>query len=168
MGFALLVARLILGLGIGAHGAQKLFGWFGGFGPKATGQAFESLGFRPGVLFAVTAGLGEFVGGLLTALGLLNPIGPALLVAVMLTAIISVHWKNGFFATSNGLEFPLMNIGGIIALAFAGPGPLSLESWVRIPDLSDPAMIWIILGIGIFGSLLSLTARRQPSVPAHT
>ena len=98
MDIALLVVRAILGLGIAAHGAQKLFGWFGGYGLAGTGGFFEGIGFRPGRAFALLAGLGEFGGGLLTLLGLGGALGPALIVLVMLTAIFTVHVKNGFFA----------------------------------------------------------------------
>src|SRR5690242_16864534 len=76
MDAGLLIARLIVGFGLSAHGAQKLFGWFGGHGLKGTGGFFESLGFRPGVLFALAAGLGELGGGLFTAAGFLGPLGP--------------------------------------------------------------------------------------------
>src|SRR5579864_5065971 len=117
---ALLIARLLLGGALFAHGAQKLFGWFGGYGIKGTGGFMESLGFRPGALFAAAAGLGEVGGGLLTALGLGGPIGPALIIMVMIVAILSVHVKNGFWNSANGYELNTMIIGGAIALAFAG------------------------------------------------
>src|SRR5579864_3409261 len=120
---ALLIARLLLGGALFAHGAQKLFGWFGGYGIKGTGGFMETLGFRPGALFAAAAGLGEVGGGLLTALGLGGPIGPALIIMVMIVAILSVHLGHGFFVTKNGVELPLMNIAGMILLALAGPGP---------------------------------------------
>src|SRR2546428_533738 len=83
---------------LAAHGAQKLFGWFGGYGLAGTGGFFAGLGFRPGVLFALAAGLGELGGGLLTAAGLFGPVGPALIILVMLVAILAVHWPHGFFA----------------------------------------------------------------------
>src|SRR5215472_7254063 len=126
MAIALLLSRVLLGLVFAGHGAQKLFGWFGGYGIKGTGGFFETLGFRPGSFFAAAAGLGELGGGVLTALGLGGPIGPALIVMVMLVAIFSVHWSNGFFAANNGYELPLTNIAGSIAIALAGPGGYSL------------------------------------------
>src|SRR5689334_21517873 len=107
MNEVLLIARVILGLSLAAHGAQKLFGWFGGYGVAGTGGFFENLGFRPGSLFAIAAGLGEAGGGILTALGLFGPAGPALIVLVMTVAILTVHARAGFFATANGLELPL-------------------------------------------------------------
>src|ERR1700733_11050402 len=100
---ALLLARLV-GLGMAAHGAQKLFGWFGGHGLAGTAGFFEKLGFRPGKMFAFAAGAGEFVGGLLFALGLGGPIGSALIVLVMIVAAASVHLKNGYLQGNNGFE----------------------------------------------------------------
>src|ERR1700757_831183 len=97
----LLIARLVLGLGLAAHGAQKLFGWFGGYGLKGTGGYFEQLGFRPGVPFAVAAGLSEFWGGVLWGLGSFTPFGAAPVLSAMLVAIVSVHLKNGFFPMGN-------------------------------------------------------------------
>src|SRR5437899_3635421 len=99
MATALLIARLLLGGALFAHGAQKLFGWFGGYGIKGTGGWMESMGFRPGPVFAAAAGLGEAGGGLLTVLGLGGPIGPALIIMVMLVAIFTVHLPNGFWNT---------------------------------------------------------------------
>src|SRR6185295_19805757 len=91
----LLVLRLVVGLAIAAHGSQKLFGWFGGHGLAGTGGFFEMLGFRPGRTFALAAGLTEFISGILIALGFLGPVGPALMLSVMIVAAVTVHWKNG-------------------------------------------------------------------------
>ena len=102
MSVGLLILRLVVGLGLAAHGAQKLFGWFGGYGIAGTGQFLEGLGFRPGRLHAVQAGLAELIGGLLLAAGFLTPLGAAALVAVMLVAAVSVHFKGGYFAQSGG------------------------------------------------------------------
>src|SRR5215213_11040185 len=92
LGTGLLLARLILGALMVGHGSQKLFGWFGGYGIAGTGGFFESLGFRPGRFFAMAAGASEVIGGLLVALGLLGPLGPATIIAVMIVAIATVHW----------------------------------------------------------------------------
>src|SRR6185436_20915718 len=86
MDAGLLIARLIVGLGLAAHGTQKLFGWFGGHGLTGTGRFFESLGFRPGRTFAFAAAAGEIAAGLLTAFGLFGPLGPALMLLVMVVA----------------------------------------------------------------------------------
>jgi putative oxidoreductase len=102
MSVATLIVRLILGLGLAAHGTQKLFGCFGGHGLDATGGFFENLGFRPGKMFALMAGLGETAGGFLTVLGLGGALGPVLIVLVMLVAIGAVHITKGFFVTNGG------------------------------------------------------------------
>jgi putative oxidoreductase len=155
-----LAARLVLGLGMAAHGAQKLFGWFGGYGIKGTGGFFESLGFRPGSLFAGAAGLGEFTGGLLTALGIGGPIGPALVIMVLLVAIFVVHWGHGFFATSNGSELPLAYIGGMLLLAFAGPGAYSVDALLGWNAIWPANLQWIALGAAVVLALGNLVVRR--------
>src|SRR4051812_34834683 len=104
----ILIIRVLFGVAIAAHGAQKLFGWFGGYGLKGTGGFFEQLGFRPGVAFAAAAGLSEFGGGFSLALGLFTPFGAAAVFSAMLVAGVSVHLKNGFFSMSNGIELPFL------------------------------------------------------------
>ena len=93
MDYGLLVARVVLGGLMAAHGTQKLFGWFGGYGLAGTGGFLESLGFRPGRLFAALASAGELVGGSLLAAGLFGPVGPAMMLSVMIVAAVSVHWR---------------------------------------------------------------------------
>lgn len=124
----LLIVRLIVGLAFAAHGAQKLFGWFGGYGPKGTGGWFESIGVKPGVFAAVAIGIVEFVGGILFAAGLLTPVVAILLAFTMVGAIVKVHAKNGFWNTSNGYEFNLVLIAILIAVAFSGAGSLSIDA----------------------------------------
>jgi putative oxidoreductase len=122
------LVRIATGLILVPHGAQKLFGWFGGGGLAGTAQFFEqNLGLYPGLLFAGLAGATEFVGGLLLALGLLTRLSAAAVVAVMAYAAFVVHWGNGFFWTAGGYEFPLL--WGLVALALVirGGGPLSLD-----------------------------------------
>src|SRR5438876_11787271 len=102
MAEGLFVAHLVFGLMMAAHGSQKLFGWFGGYGLAAVAGFFESLGFRPGRFFATAASAAELASGLLVALGLFGPIGPALMLSGMIVAAVSVHWSNGLFSTSIG------------------------------------------------------------------
>ena len=168
MAIALLLSRILVGGGLFAHGAQKLFGWFGGHGLKGTGGFFESLGFRPGALFAVAAGLGEAVGGLLTLLGLGGPIGPALIIMVMLVAILTVHAKNGFFAANGGYELNLMIVGGALALAFAGPGPISLDTAFGIDGAWSDAARWITIAAAVLLALANLAVRRTSASTAQT
>ena len=161
MDAGLVLGRLVLGLLMAAHGAQKLFGWFGGYGIGGTGGFFESFGFRPGRLFATAAGLSEFAGGLLVALGLFGPVGPALMLAVMIVAAISVHWQNGLFAMSNGIELPLLYATGAAALALTGPGRYSLDALFGVGSVWSPAVTWPALGLGIIGGVANLAVRRK-------
>ena len=153
-----LVARIVFGLTMSAHGAQKLFGWFGGYGIAGTGQFFESVGFRPGRVMATVAGLSEVTSGLLIALGLLGPIGPAVMLAVMIVAS-SLHWKNGWFAATNGIELPLLYGASAIALAFAGYGGYSLDAVFGLTDLWTPGLALAALAIGVFGGIANLVVR---------
>src|SRR5205823_7286177 len=115
-------------LTLAAHGAQKLFGAFGGHGLAATGGFFENvLGFRPGKIHAALAGLGELGGGLLLALGLLTPLGGAATVGVMTVAALAVHRQNGYFITEGGYEYTVILATAALALAFTGAGSISLD-----------------------------------------
>jgi putative oxidoreductase len=158
MDTGLLIARMVLGLLMAAHGTQKLFGWFGGYGLAGTGGFFEQLGFRPGRFFAATAGTTEVVGGLLVAAGLLGPLGPALIVSVMVVAIATVHWPHGLFAQNNGIETPLLYAVGAVALALTGPGAYSLDALLRLSWSGEIA--WIALALGVLGGMANLAIRK--------
>jgi putative oxidoreductase len=166
MNEGLLVVRLVLGALMAAHGAQKLFGWFGGYGLAAVSGFFETLGFRPGRLFATLASAAEVVSGVLMGVGLFGPIGPALMVAGMSVAAVSVHWQHGLFAGSNGIEVPLLYGAGAAALALTGPGLYSLDAALGLGRTWTPALDEIVLAIGIAGGILSLLVRRAQ--PAQT
>jgi putative oxidoreductase len=163
MDAALLIARLIVGLALAAHGTQKLLGWFGGYGVKGTGGFFESLGFRPGPVFAVAAGLGEVGGGLLTATGLLGPIGPGLIIAVMVVGIVAVHWPNGFFAQANGYELPLIYAVIGLVLAINGPGTYSLDGLLGFYGLERPIVAWSVAGAAVVAGVATVAVRRVTS-----
>jgi putative oxidoreductase len=123
----MLLLRLVVGLTMAAHGAQKLFGSFGGPGLAGTAHFLEQMGFRPGELHALLSGGAEFGGGLLLALGLLTPLGAAAVTGSMLAAIATVTWQNGFISAKGGYEYNLVLIASALAVAFAGPGRLSVD-----------------------------------------
>jgi len=156
----LLIARLILGTLIAAHGSQKLFGWLGGYGLAGTGGFFEQLGFRPGRAFAAAASVSEIAAGVLLVLGFLGPIGPALLVSVMIVAAVSVHWGHGLFAATNGIEVPLLYATGGLTLALTGPGAYSLDALVGLDRLWSPGLEWAAIGAGVLAGVVNLAARR--------
>lgn len=162
----ILLVRLVFGLAMAGHGAQKLFGWFGGYGLAATGGFFEGLGFRPGKTFALAAGLSEFTGGMLVALGLLGPVGPALIVSVMLVAAVTVHVKNPFFAATNGVEVPLLYAAAAFALALTQPRALSLDFALGLEFLWTTPVAVIALGAGLLGGVANLVLLRKKPATA--
>lgn len=125
-----LVLRVPLGIIFMAHGAQKLFGWFGGYGLEGTGQWMASIGLQPGYLMALAAGSGEFFGGLLLLLGLLTRPAALVLAFTMVVAIFAVHIGNGLFMSNNGYEFGLALLAGAAALVLSGGGRWSLDAAV--------------------------------------
>jgi putative oxidoreductase len=166
MDLGLFLLRLTVGLTLAAHGTQKLFGWFGGPGLDAIGQGFEMLGFHPGRRHAVMAGLVETGAGLLLALGFLTPIAAAGVFAVMLVAGVSAHAKQGFFITSGGYEYTLvLGVAGL-AVAFTGPGALSLDALLG-SSLSGTLSGVIALVVGLVGGAIQLT-QRHPAGALHT
>jgi len=166
MDAGLLVARVVFGGLMAAHGAQKYFGWFGGYGLNAVSGMFESLGFRPGRLFATAASIGEIVSGLLLAAGLLGPVGPALMLSVMIVAAVSVHWQHGLFAASNGVELPLLYAAIAVLFGLSGPGAYSVDTLLGLDGLWTPAATGIALAAGVVGALVNLAIRRVPAPAA--
>lgn len=128
----LLIIRLVFGLTFAAHGTQKLFGWFGGHGLEATGQYFDSFGVKPGKPMATLAGLGELVGGLLFAAGLLTWLAALVMTVTMIVAIVTVTGKNGYWITSNGYEYNIAIIAVAVGVALIGPGAYSLDALIRL------------------------------------
>ena len=112
------------------HGAQKLFGAFGGYGLEGTGQFMESIGLTPGVLMAGMAGSAEFFGGVLLIAGLLVRPSALVLAFTMVVAILTVHLQNGLFMDKGGFEFGLALLAGSVSLMFSGAGRLSVDDWL--------------------------------------
>lgn len=162
-----LFLRTIIGGVFVSHGAQKLFGWFGGHGLEATSQGFESMGMRPGRVHATAASVTEVASGTLALLGLATPLAASGITATMLTAINRVHKKNGFFNTSGGYEFNLVLIGAALALAEAGPGDPSLDSALGM-DMHGSGWALAALAAGAAGAAgahLYAESQAQPPVP---
>lgn len=120
--------RLVAGIIFSAHGAQKLFAWFGGYGLDGTGQWMESIGLAPGYLMALLAGSAEFFGGILLLLGLLTRPAALALAGTMVVAILTAHIGNGLFMSNNGYEFGLALLAMSVALVIQGGGRFSLDS----------------------------------------
>ena len=151
----LLTLRLTTGGLMMGHGAQKLWGMFGGYGIEGTAGWLESLGLKPGRMWAQVAGGSEFSSGLLTAVGLLGPLGPLSMFGPMVTAWVTAHAGKPIWVTSGGAELPLTNIAIAVALATAGPGRYSLDEILDI-ELPTPVVALGVAAIaaGIGGSLL--------------
>ena len=127
-GYGITILRILVGIIFMAHGSQKLFGMFGGYGLEGTGQYMASLGLNPGYLMALLSGSAEFFGGLALFLGLLVRPAAVVLIVMLVVAILSVHIHNGLFMANNGYEFGLALLGGAIAVLFEGAGRISLDS----------------------------------------
>jgi putative oxidoreductase len=126
-GAAATALRIPVGIIFAAHGAQKLFGWFGGYGPEGTGQFFESIGLSPGYWMALLAGAAEFLGGVALVLGLAVRPAAAALAFTMVVAIFAVHFSKGFFLDKGGYEYALALLAASLSLLFSGAGRFSLD-----------------------------------------
>lgn len=156
----LLIVRLVVGLIMAAHGAQKLFGWFNGPGLQGFAAGLERLGVRPGRPWAMIAAVVEFGGGLLVAAGLLTPIAALFLAGDLLVAILTVHITKGFWNSNGGYEYPLALIGGLVGLSLIGPGPLSIDE--RIPlHLPQPGSWLVIVILVLLGVIAAVAVPRM-------
>jgi putative oxidoreductase len=163
---SLLLLRVVGGLTLAAHGSQKLFGWFGGPGLPKQVQAQQAQGFRPAGLWTLFAILGEFGGGLSFALGFLTPLGAAGICGAMLMAIFKVHWKNGFWNSKRGLEFPLALLTIATAIGIAGAGTYSLDHLFKIA-LPESQFFGVLAAAAVVVDVIGLVISRTPaSVPA--
>jgi len=162
MSIGILILRLAAGLTLAAHGTQKLFGWFGGYGLTGTGGFLEQLGFVPGRRNALVAGLAETGAGLLLALGLATPIAAAVLFSVMVVAGVSAHAPKGFFAHNGGYEYTLLLGVAALSVAFTGPGALSLDALLGVRDAGAGWGLLALL-VGLAGAGLQLAQRRVPA-----
>ncbi len=166
MKLGLAVARGTVGALFVGHGTQKLFGWFGGYGPDATGQAFEGMGLRPGKRNAIAAGASEAIGGALLALGLFTPLAAASLVGTMTVAIQKVHGSRGPWVTEGGFEYNAVLIAAALLIVDEGPGPLSLDA-ARGRSRWGSGWALASAAAGVIGAQAVIAAgSRAPETPA--
>ena len=162
MDLGLLVLRVVIGLLFAGHGAQKLFGVFGGGGLEGTAGMFDKIGLRPSSFHARAAGTAEFMGGLLLALGLFTPFAAAALIAVMTTAVITVHAPNGIWSTNKGYEYNLVLASAAFALSAIGPGAWSLDNAFAF-DLHGVGWAIGALVVGLLGGIGTVLSGRMAS-----
>lgn len=166
MALGLLVLRLVVGLTLAAHGAQKWFGWFNGYGLAGTGRFMEQLGFHPGRRAAFMAGFAETAGGLLLALGAATPLAATFIVGVMLVAIVTAHLGKGFFNHNGGYEYPLVLAVAALSVVLTGPGRVSVDALL---GRDDAGIGWALASLiaGSIGAALQLARRHdEPAVQA--
>jgi len=153
------VGLLLLRLGAGGllagHGAQKLFGAFGGFGLKGTAGWLESMGLKPGTFWALGVSASEFGGGTLTTLGLFHPIGPLGTLAAMTMATAKAHWGKPIWAAQGGAELPVVNMAAALAMILNGPGTYSLDRvfGIRVPRAVVAAVLVAEVALTVIGML---------------
>ena len=154
MNIALLIFRAVIGLTLAAHGAQKLFGWFGGFGPVRLSQVFEKQGYKPVWFWASLAIVGELGGGLSFALGFLTPLGAAGIFGAMVMAI-RTHWKNGFFLPKGGYEYALTLTIASLTIGLTGPGSYGLDRLFHIA-LPEVPLFGVLAGTALLIDLIGI------------
>jgi putative oxidoreductase len=166
MDTVIMILRAVVGLLFIGHGTQKLFGWWGGGGIQGTTGMMDGLGYRPGSAFAIMGGLAETSGGSLLLLGFLTPLGSAAVIAVMTSAFLSVHVRNGVWVTNGGFEYVLVMATVAFSLAFIGPRRFSLDAAIGW-HLSGWAWALPSLAAGIAAAVL-LDAYRRARLRAPT
>jgi putative oxidoreductase len=167
MDIGLFVLRIVVGLLLVGHGAQKLFGWFGGGGLTGTSWYFRSVGFRPPRLMAVFAGCAELVGGAALAAGFMTPLAASAVIGTMLSASVAVHRRNGPWAVDNGYEYPLVIAAAAVTLSFTGAGAASLDARLGLGGASIESGLFAI-GLGLVAGsavLVSRAAARSAAGP---
>jgi putative oxidoreductase len=165
MAYGMLFLRLVVGLTLFGHGAQKLFGWFGGHGLEGTAGFFESgLQLRPGKRHATAAGLSEAVGGALLTLGAATPLAASMIIGAMTTAIRKVHASKGPWVTEGGFEYNAVLIAAVLALAESGPGTPSVDA-ALLPKMKGTGWALLALAAGVGGSYL-VTEHFNEAAPA--
>jgi putative oxidoreductase len=168
MKLGITVLRLLVGGLFMGHGLQKLMGWFGGSGREATGQMFHSIGLRPGRLHATAAGAAETAGGAMLATGFLTPLGASMITGSMTVAVHKVHWRNGIWNTNQGFEYNAVLMASALAIASAGPGPLSLDHALGTERSGALIGLASVAAGALGGAAIVNLASRAPEEPEAT
>jgi putative oxidoreductase len=163
LALGLLILRLVAGLTIAAHGTQKLFGWFEGPGFNKMAKGFQNQGFKPALFWVFLVILGEFGGGLSVVFGFLTPLGAAGMFGAMFMAIFKSHWKNGFWNSKRGLEFPLSLLTISVAIGIIGPGIYSLDALFGIA-LPETLLFCILAVAALLVDIIGLIISRPGAV----
>jgi putative oxidoreductase len=158
MALGLLVCRIVIGILMAGHGAQKLFGWFGGGGLEGTARMFDQIGLRPGHLQARAAAMAEFCGGLAIAAGLLTPLAVAAIIGVMTAAVITVHAANGPWNQDQGFEYNLVIVAVLFAIAVMGSGDWSLDNALGLAGMKGVGWGLAALFAGFLGGSLAVAS----------
>jgi putative oxidoreductase len=164
----LLILRLVVGLTMSAHGAQKAFGWWKGSGWAGWRAVMVRMGFRPATMWGVIGIGAELIGGLFLALGFLTPLAAMALVGQSVVIIIKAHWSRGFWGRDGGFEFPLSLAAGVVAIVGTGAGALSLDAAL---GLAWPVEVRVALAaLGVVGGLAGIAITRifPAPIPAGT
>jgi putative oxidoreductase len=162
---ALLLLRVVVGLTVAAHGAQKVFGWWGGSGIPGWTGALKSMRVRPALPWAIASAASELLGGLGVAVGLLTPLAAFAIIATQFVAIALVHIPNGFWSTKGGYEFNLAILAAMFAVAIAGPGAISLDGLVGI-SFPEPVTFIVLLILTVLGVGSALVTRAPQEAAA--
>lgn len=166
LGIGLLLVRVVIGLLMAAHGRRSCWGGLEGTGSAAPDNSSSRSAFSPGLPSRQRPRSSEIVSGLLVTFGFLGPVGPALMVSVMIVAAMTVHWEHGLFAAKNGIEMPLLYGITAFGLALTGFGQYSLDNWLGIAGYVPAIDTWIALASGIVGAFGNLALRRRPAATA--
>jgi putative oxidoreductase len=157
--FGLLILRLVVGLTMAAHGAQKAFGWWNGPGPAGWTGAMTQMNFRPQAAWAAVSTGAELVGGLMLAVGFVIPLAVGILIAQLIVIIGQVHWSKGFFSMNGGIEFPLALLAAVVAIALTGPGQVSADAALGLVYGLELHLAFI--GLGVIAAAIALSVPRM-------
>lgn len=162
----LLVLRIVMGLTVAAHGAQKLFGVFDGPGLQKFAGMLESSGVKPGRHWALVSAVAEFAGGILVAAGLLTPVASLIVAGDLLVAIVTVHLSKGFWSVKGGYEYPLTLVAGMLAISLIGPGRAAVDTLIGL-HLPEP-ITWVITALVVLlGAVAAAYGRKVPALQAR-